>query len=204
MDNNIEQLLAEYQERRPLFEEFNLAVLKLLQIMLDEGGYKYHISYRTKAIDSLKEKLARKESEGKVFERLEDIKDLAGVRIIFYFESDKKRFSRKMNREISGQLILEKKNKPSGYTAEHIIVSFGPKRLILNEYKKFENLKCEVQLTSILYHAWSEIEHDLIYKNINKNQKKFKNIKNHLNKVLKNNIQKAVTNIEKIAKLLKK
>jgi putative GTP pyrophosphokinase len=37
----------------------------------------------------------------------------------------------------------------------------------LTEFKKFEGLKCEIQLRSILQHGWAEIEHDLGYKGEN-------------------------------------
>ncbi len=46
----------------------------------------------------------------------------------------------------------------------HVLVQFGKKRLRLIEYQNFAGLKWELQLTSALYHAWSEIEHDLFYK----------------------------------------
>jgi ppGpp synthetase/RelA/SpoT-type nucleotidyltranferase len=203
MNSKNDQLINEYKDRRPVFGEFNIAVFKLLQNILEEGNYKYQITYRTKTLGSLREKLAKKEMKGRIYKNLEDIKDLAGVRIVFYFESDEKKFIKEMINEISGQLIVEKKNKPSGYSARHVILSFGPKRLILNEYKKFKKLKCEVQLTSILYHAWSEIEHDLIYKNINRQKKEYQNIKGHLDKVFNHYIKKAVAEIDKIAKLLK-
>ena len=199
MNNRIDPLVNEYKDRRRLIEEFNIAVYNLLRNLLKDGNYKYQITYRTKSLGSLREKLAK--PDARKYKNLADIKDLAGVRIIFYFASDEKKFIRDINSEISGQIILEKKNKPSGYSARHIILSFGPKRLVLNEYKKFEKLKCEVQLTSILYHAWSEIEHDLIYKNINKHQKEVQKIRLYLDRVLKNYIQKAVSDIDKIAKL---
>jgi ppGpp synthetase/RelA/SpoT-type nucleotidyltranferase len=206
MNSKIDQLLNEYKDRRRLIEGFNIAVFKLLRNLLKEGNYKYQITYRTKTLGSLREKLAKKEIDGRIYKNLENIKDLAGVRIIFYFASDEKKFIKEINDEISGQIILENKNKPSGYSARHIVLSFGPKRLVLNEYKKFEKLKCEVQLTSILYHAWSEIEHDLIYKNIDKhqNQKEVQKIRLYLDRVLKNYIQKAVSDIDKIAKLRNK
>ena len=37
-------------------------------------------------------------------------------------------------------------------------------RLNLREYHAFEGLKCEIQIRSVLQHAWAEIEHDLGYK----------------------------------------
>jgi hypothetical protein len=38
------------------------------------------------------------------------------------------------------------------------------KQLELPKYKKFKNCKIEIQIRSILQHAWAEIEHDLGYK----------------------------------------
>ena len=32
------------------------------------------------------------------------------------------------------------------------------------EYQKYKGLKCEIQILTILFHAWSEVEHDIIYK----------------------------------------
>jgi putative GTP pyrophosphokinase len=36
--------------------------------------------------------------------------------------------------------------------------------LLLSEYRRFKDLKVEIQIRSILQHAWAEIEHDLGYK----------------------------------------
>jgi len=202
MNDRNERLMNDYKDRRPLFAEFNVAIFKLLQNMLDEGHYKYQITYRTKALGSLRQKLTKKEKEGRAYRRLEDMKDLAGVRIIFYFEKDKNRFVKEIGREISGRLIVERIKKRSGYKAKHVIVVLGPKRLALNEYKRFRRLKCEVQLTSILYHAWSEIEHDLIYKNMDTSQKQ--SLKRDLDKILKDHIQKAVSDIERISRYIKR
>ena len=36
---------------------------------------------------------------------------------------------------------------------------------ILNEsQKKYESARIEIQVASLIMHAWSEVEHDLIYK----------------------------------------
>ncbi len=46
----------------------------------------------------------------------------------------------------------------------HYIVSLSQARLELAEYQRLSDQKCEVQIRSILQHAWAEIEHDLGYK----------------------------------------
>ncbi len=80
----------------------------------------------------------------------------------------------------------------------------SPKRIILNEYKRFKGLKCEIQLTSALYHAWSEIEHDIFYKpNLKikeKQRETFMELKMELEKTMTNHIEKASDLFESVAK----
>jgi ppGpp synthetase/RelA/SpoT-type nucleotidyltranferase len=52
------------------------------------------------------------------------------------------------------------------YKARHLIVGFNEGRLRLFEYRQFRGLRFEIQLCSILEHAWNEIEHDRGYKGI--------------------------------------
>ena len=51
-----------------------------------------------------------------------------------------------------------------GYLSLHYIVSFSNQRWKLSEYKKFRGLKAEIQVRSLLQHAWAGIVHDLGYK----------------------------------------
>ena len=86
------------------------------------------------------------------------------MRVILYIDSERKKFVREIRQELSGKIRIKNKKKRSGYEATHLIITLGEKRLGLSEYKKFAGLKCEIQVTSILNHAWSEIEHDIFYK----------------------------------------
>jgi len=51
-----------------------------------------------------------------------------------------------------------------GYLSLHYVVSLNEERANLTEYKKYKECKCEIQIHTILQHAWAEIEHDLGYK----------------------------------------
>lgn len=51
-----------------------------------------------------------------------------------------------------------------GYCSVHYVVEMSQKRLNLYEHQAYEGLKCEIQIRSVLQHAWAEIEHDLGYK----------------------------------------
>lgn len=51
-----------------------------------------------------------------------------------------------------------------GYQSIHYVVRLSPARLRLTEYQQFAGLKAEIQVRTVLQHAWAEIEHDIRYK----------------------------------------
>jgi ppGpp synthetase/RelA/SpoT-type nucleotidyltranferase len=164
-DDLNEKLLKEYTEKETLYGEFAFLVRNLLKVFLDGQGFKFQISHRVKEKCKLIEKIDRKNQEGKQYSKLDEIEDLAGVRVVFYLESDKKRFLSLFLSEFNDCIISqEEKYTPKGYRGFHIIFRLDDKRLVLVEYQKYKGLKCELQISTILFHAWSEVEHDIIYK----------------------------------------
>ena len=51
-----------------------------------------------------------------------------------------------------------------GYRSDHYLVKINGKRTELPEYEPHRGLVAEVQVRTILQHAWAEIEHDIQYK----------------------------------------
>lgn len=51
-----------------------------------------------------------------------------------------------------------------GYRSLHYVLTLKGNRSKLTEYKKFKNIKVEIQIRTILQHSWAEIEHDIGYK----------------------------------------
>ena len=51
-----------------------------------------------------------------------------------------------------------------GYQSIHYLVKFTSLRSRLPEYEPFANAIAEIQIRTILQHAWAEIEHDIQYK----------------------------------------
>lgn len=160
----MEELLEQYRAKKQLYERYCRAIANMLSNLLEDRGLKHHLQVRVKEADSLVAKARRKRLAGGAPLSLDEIDDVAGVRVILYIDSDRKSFVRDVRREFSGKTRLKNKKKRSGYEATHLIVSLGEKRLGLSEYRKFAGLKCEIQVTSILNHAWAEIEHDIFYK----------------------------------------
>lgn len=129
------------------------------------------IQSRAKAVASLKAKLEhRKLLASDAIEK--EIRDLAGVRLIFYTNTD-------VNRFLESRLIPENfqvhwdatrvhhptdENARLRYQAIHYTVSLNPQRLALPEYAAFSGMRCEIQVQTILNHAWAETSHDILYK----------------------------------------
>jgi len=123
---------------------------------------------REKGASSLKKKIAR---EGKNYELpLEQITDLAGVRVITYFPKDVDAILPILKKEflVDEDNSVDKRQtaNPSafGYASVHLVVGLKEERAKLPEYALFKSLKCEIQVRTILQHAWAEIEHDIVYK----------------------------------------
>lgn len=92
-----------------------------------------------------------------------------GFWIILYFEDDIYEVEKIIRREFD----IDEKNSVAkrhidadkfGYRSLHYVVALNEKWLRLPEYQKFENVKFEIQIRSILQHSWAEIEHDIGYK----------------------------------------
>lgn len=56
--------------------------------------------------------------------------------------------------------------RPTGYCATHLHVSLRPEAFSGERDSSGARAQVEIQLTGLLMHTWSEIEHDLVYKSI--------------------------------------
>ncbi len=137
--------------------------------MLDKEQVRLHtIVARVKSLESLEKKCNARTVP---YDFLTDITDLVGIRVITYFEEDINLIANLIEREffVDHSRSVDKKALLDadrfGYLSLHYIVSLGSERTKLSEYQDFEGILAEIQVRSILQHAWAEIEHDLGYKN---------------------------------------
>lgn len=203
--NKIKQsIIKDYQDKIGLYEDFAKSVADILGILLkDNNFFVQTISPRAKTIDSLRDKLGRLNLRKLKIEKFSDIQDLAGVRIIFYLESDAERFVTHIYNEFGRENILkhELKINEEGYNAIHLVIKLNEDRARLPEYSKFRGLKCEIQLTTVLYHAWSEMAHKLIYKPkrelLNFDKRSFEVLDKHFKEVM-HHIREASSEFEAI------
>lgn len=167
--------LEEYERRyAALYSEFASIVKFILEKAISEAldvPRPQSIQSRAKAPGSLERKLRNRGLlESDAVEK--EIKDFAGARLIFYTNTDVDRFLNSrlipMNFAVDYDAMKihhpVEENDGLRYQAIHYTVSLGEERLKLPEYAKFKELRCEIQIQTILNHAWSETSHDIIYK----------------------------------------
>lgn len=146
-----------YQEQAPqlkkILQELEIFLLQIFKIKKISLA---NLTWRVKAFDSFWEKISRKQYHDDPFAK---IQDLAGLRIVYHFISDYEKIVRILKNEFN---IIEEVNKQEslglnqfGYRSNHFIVQ-APQKL--------GGFKVEIQVRTLLMHAWAEIEHKLAYK----------------------------------------
>ena len=167
-DSTAGNILTEYDKRCDQYSDLAKQTETLLQRIVEENGLRVHsIMSRVKTRSSLENKLGKDDHE---YSCLDEVTDLAGIRIITYFADEVD----KVAEIVENQFEIDRKNSVDkrvaldpdrfGYLSLHYIAYLSPARLKLPEYKRFKDCKVEIQIRSILQHAWAEIEHDLGYK----------------------------------------
>lgn len=161
-------ILKEYDSSVKGIEKFTLRIRDLLEQLLSESNINVHsITHRIKDRDSLKNKLNKPTAN---YSKLADITDISGIRIITYLPqyvgSISKIIEREFDVDVKNSIDKCRVLDPDrfGYLSVHYVVSLSRERIRLSEYKRYEGLQCEIQIRSILQHAWAEIQHDLGYK----------------------------------------
>jgi len=162
-----DEIILDFETRSVQFNNFSEKMHILLKELLEQNEITYHsIAKRVKDKTSLVKKIRNKNK----YKNLNEITDVVGCRIITYFEDDVE----KIVKIISNEFTIDEKNSTDkkkildpekfGYLSYHIVCSVNSGRNELIEYKNYKDVKFEIQIRTILQHAWAEIEHDIGYK----------------------------------------
>ncbi|MEG3638596.1 GTP pyrophosphokinase [Magnetococcus sp. PR-3] len=166
-DITVDQIMERYDERRSLYEDFkNRQVTLLTEFLKENGPHVFSISGRVKERESLRRKLSR---PGSKYTRLEEVQDLVGIRIVTFFEEEVDQVAEVIRKEfkINEAHILDRGEALDperwGYRSRYYNVGLLDNRLKLIEYKRFVGCAAEIQVRSLLQHAWAEIETQMGY-----------------------------------------
>lgn len=164
----VNEFVKEYLTQVDEYEMVKREIHKLLETKLNDSGIMALVTSRIKDPGRLKEKLIAREPEHQYSNKEDiysDIVDLIGLRVALYFPNDITRVESLIKSDFTVTKIKsfpeDRKNNDiytyrfEGYSAKHY--------RIIYEYNE-RHYKIEIQVASLLMHAWAEVEHDLAYK----------------------------------------
>lgn len=160
------QILNYYKKNRELYRKLGKRLERFLKQSFEKEKIIYHsISSRAKTKESFQKKIERKG-----YTSIDFATDLCGLRVITFLESETKivqKFLRETftidesNSEDKADNLGEDK---VGYKSIHLVATLPELLLQQPEFERFRDLKFEIQVRTILQHAWAEVEHDKNYK----------------------------------------
>jgi putative GTP pyrophosphokinase len=165
---NVDEVVNLFEKERSTYERFTVKISKLIEDLLDKINVSYNIEHRTKDINHFREKITR---PGKAYsEPLTEVTDLCGIRIILRRISDVETVVKLLRSEflIDDANSIYKSEELDvdqfGYTSIHLVIKLDKNRLLLTEWKDFSTIKAEIQVRTVLQHAWALISHSFDYK----------------------------------------
>jgi ppGpp synthetase/RelA/SpoT-type nucleotidyltranferase len=176
--NLIDEFMARYSREFDYYQQLARMCQQQCEIHLEQSGVRAMVTARAKHHGRLRAKLIKRNNEF-IYENLDkvydDIVDLAGVRIALYFPGDSGEVDKVIHElfDVTGTKVFPEQGEHgtepepaarfSGYHAKHYRVRLKEENLIGAD-KRYAQGMIEIQVASVLMHAWSEVNHDLVYK----------------------------------------
>lgn len=129
----------------------------------DEAEPIHSITNRIKEKASIERKLKKKQSAGSMHDAKTMLMDIAGIRVICYFEKDIRQLTECLKKQSDLIFIREKDYiihpKPNGYRSYHLILGVPIYYMDVMEY-----YPVEIQFRTISMDFWAAMEHRICYK----------------------------------------
>lgn len=171
-----ESLIAAFSDDKfnKLINEKRIVISKILSEFTDKSEHKISksINSRIKSVNSLKEKLKRKNyiSKWNIHSNVkpnalqsiicQNLPDLLGFRINCYFKNDEEAVFEDLKKflEANRDIIIEKDHNHKQKNGHNIYK-------MACKYQEMDNIFCfEVQVKSLIHDTWGEVEHSIVYK----------------------------------------
>jgi putative GTP pyrophosphokinase len=156
----------DYEARRREFDALAEAIRLICESILRKNGVPFHsVKARVKSVPSVLGKIIRKKYEP----ALRQLTDLVGIRIICLYPLHVDKVVELLKKEFNVCESVDKRPAQDelefGYNSVHLVCNLSKTaRASLPEYSHLEAKGFEIQVRTILQEAWSEIEHELVYK----------------------------------------
>ncbi len=171
----IDSFISRYRKEYDFYDQAARLVAQLLERTIQSAGIRAMVTFRAKSTARVEEKI-RQRSADKKYQNLDDvfrdIVDLAGVRVALYFPGEREQVGKVIGqlfqvdgepKVFSGTTTPKYSKRFSGYWATHYRVRLRDSALN-GAQKRYSDALIEIQLASVVMHAWAEVEHDLVYK----------------------------------------
>ena len=159
-------LKSEFDKTHESYERLAQVVEEALRKHLDQDQVKVHtVTSRAKEWTSFERKASDKMKSDDWTHPLEDCVDRAGVRVVCLYREDMARIEETIRRKLQVVSVDKKDKEPDrfGYRGWHFVVCI-PEDWAGPEYEGLHDLKCEIQVRTILMHAWDSVSHHIDYK----------------------------------------
>jgi len=157
LDAHCEAILQEYRDALPQCKAVAKEVYNTLKSTFEQAGLLVAaIEYRVKSEDSLAGKL---ELKGGKYKSLADITDIIGLRVITFYTDDVDKVASAVER-----LFVVDWDNSVDKRKIHEIDSFGYLSLHYICSKEGFPYRFEIQMRTVLQHAWANMNHDTGYK----------------------------------------
>jgi putative GTP pyrophosphokinase len=167
-DKSYEEAVREaYDITNPRLIRLAETIKDALESLLTEAGIKpQYIAYRIKTFESFWEKIRLKRYKYP----FKQATDLCGIRIVAFFRQDVNEISSIILKEFDIHEVVQTEETQEvdrfGYRDDKYVVSVKEDWLKSPIYRglRLHDLIAEIQVRSILTHAWAELSHKLVYK----------------------------------------
>jgi predicted RNase H-like nuclease/ppGpp synthetase/RelA/SpoT-type nucleotidyltranferase len=163
--------VREYTLRHPALVAAGDQFLALVTSILDDAGINYlSVAGRTKTVASFAEKARRTRDGAPLYQDpLVEITDTIGIRVITYVHSDvsavadllRDQVVVKDDRDMGRETAQEGR---FGYASRHLLIELDAAREGHPSYQLMHGHTAQIQIRTVLQHAWAEFEHDIRYK----------------------------------------
>ncbi|HVF04138.1 MAG TPA: hypothetical protein VNA20_04805 [Frankiaceae bacterium] len=163
-DNDILRVRLAYERVRDEYAAFANALRVLVEELCRANDLAIDaVTARAKDTTSLVDKFTQRHD----YTSLDDVTDKCGVRVVTRYREAVDDVLDMLRDEFAViEVVHHGGATPDsfGYSSDHVLIRIGERRLSFKEWRRYEGLVAEVQVRSILQHAWAAISHSLDYK----------------------------------------
>jgi ppGpp synthetase/RelA/SpoT-type nucleotidyltranferase len=169
--DTVQTAITSYAARHDELVQAGAEALQLVVDVLDEAGINYlTVSGRTKSVASFAQKATRAVDGVRLYvDPLREIGDQLGVRVITYVRDDVDAVAELLadqvvvtdDRDLGRETASEGR---FGYASRHLQFTLDAAREGIPAYTHLRGRNVQVQIRTVLQHAWAEFEHDIRYK----------------------------------------